>query len=73
MTIDHFLSAISICFNFLLLNISINLYVHMVSLYVCICTTFIPGDHRGHKTVLHTCDLGLQKVEGHHVGSRNFI
>lgn len=45
----------------------------MVSLYVCICTTFIPGDHRGHKTVLHTCDLGLQKVEGHHVGSRNFI
>lgn len=34
---------------------------------------FIPDDHRGHKTVLDTHDLGMQKVEGPHVGSRNCI
>jgi hypothetical protein len=39
--------------------------------YKCLHTTYMSGDHSGHKRMLDPLELELQKVVSHHVAGGN--
>lgn len=42
-------------------------------MHVCLCTAYLPSDHRGQKKGSYTLELELQMIVDHHEGYGNQI
>jgi hypothetical protein len=51
------------------LSLNLILHIRMFSLYVCLCTIYVPGAQGSLKRMSYVLELWLQMVLSHHVGA----